>query len=128
MLDLTALAEPSVLVPAVGAACTAVGAGTMRLVSAWENRRREDAQVKLSSAQQQAQAEDLMREDLLQQNRELRDEIKQMRVELAEARRELREFGTMHQTTIADWQKRYGDLLAEVAQLRAVVTARAIQG
>lgn len=112
------LADPAALV----AAGTALGAGGKWLLEWWGNRNREQVKDQLTAVQQALAAADALREDLVGQNRELRGEVAMLRQELAAARTELREFGTMHLRTVADWQQKYGDLLGEVAQLRATIS------
>ena len=119
MMELPNLSDPAAQA-ALGTGCAALGAGSMRLLEWWGRRGQEQAGQRINS-------EDLIREDLLIQNRELRAEVQQLRSELADARRELREFGQMHQAMMMEHQKRYGDLLERVAQLQAIVTTKAIQ-
>ena len=118
-MDLPSLTDPAMLT-AIGTGCAALGAGGMRLLEWWGKRGSDETSQRVT-------AEELLREDLLVQNRELRSEVQQLRTELFEARKELREFGQLHYAMIVEHQKRYGDLLEQVAQLRAIVTTKAIQ-
>lgn len=67
-------------------------------------------------------AEDLVRDDLMIQLKDQRIEITMLRAELSDARREVRELSSLHQATIKQWQEKYGEMLVEIAMLRATVT------
>jgi predicted nuclease with TOPRIM domain len=126
VIDTPNLADPAVLT-AIGVGSSAVGAGGMKLLEWWSHRGREKVKEKLAETEQKLTAEEKLREDLLDEKRELRAEIQQLRMELAAARVELREFGAMHLKTVADWQLKYGELLSEVAHLRATVATLQVQ-
>lgn len=109
------MAEPSTqiegsAIAAIVAVAGAIGA-MLKPTFDWLTGRRKD----------RVSSEDLVRDDLMTQLKDQRAEIIQLRLELSEARRELREFIVVHQQAIKDWQDRYNALLIEMAELRAVV-------
>lgn len=109
------MAEPSTqmegsTVAAIVAVAGAIGA-MLKPAFDWLIGRRKD----------RVSSEDLVRDDLMTQLKDQRLEIVQLHAELADARRELRDFIGVHQQVIREWQDRYNAVLTEMAELKAVV-------
>lgn len=89
------------------------------------NRKKIAAEAEIQLKKTVSDAEEVVRNDLLEELHSQRQEVGDLRKELGEARKEIREFAQMHTRAISEWQDRYGQLLLEVAELRATVQRQA---
>ena len=99
----------------VAGVCTALGAVAKTLF---------DARVDRGKAR--TDSEDLVREDLRAIVQTQGGDLTELRRELADARRELREFQEVHLRSITEWQEKYNLVYRELVELKAYVKSHGL--